>query len=234
VAVLSQLRHPNLLLYMGCAVRPHRPLCIVSELFPGGSLHTYLHGSVLDGSGRAADGDVRPLTFARDIARGLLYLHTRGLTHGDLKSQNVLVRGGQTVIADFGLATTLRGPGGGGDGDDGDGAGGGGGGGGVPAAPIGTPCTMAPEVMEGDPYTPAADAFSFGVLLWELHTRREPWAGMRPVQIMYAVGVEGERLPLLPPIPPRVAALCRACWAEAPAERPDFGRILTTLDACGG
>ncbi|GAB0495206.1 hypothetical protein MMPV_006504 [Pyropia vietnamensis] len=239
VEVLSALRHPNLLLYMGCAVQPHKPLCIVSELFPGGSLHTYLHGSVLDGSGRCTDTDHDPLGLGRGIARGLLYLHSKGILHCDLKSRNVLVRGTHTVIADFGLSSTLRGPAVSAGGDAAPSAGGGSGSddteggdtlGVPPQLPLGTPCTMAPEVMDGEPYTSAADVFSFGVILWELYTRREPWKGLRPVQILFKVGVEGARLPIPADLPPPIAALLRECWADDPAERPDMSHILRTLD----
>ncbi len=43
--------------------------------------------------------------------------------------------------------------------------------------------------------------YSFGVVLWELLTGREPWAGFKPLQIMHMVAQMGKRL-LLPDVLP--------------------------------
>ena len=42
---------------------------------------------------------------------------------------------------------------------------------------------MAPEVIEGRSYTEKADVFSYGIILWELLTRRIPYDGMQPMQV---------------------------------------------------
>lgn len=83
VELMSIVRHPNLVLYMGACGDPETPLCIVSELFIGGSFFDYLH----------ADPSFRPdksiaASFALCLARGMLYLHTSNpsILHRDLKS----------------------------------------------------------------------------------------------------------------------------------------------------
>lgn len=43
---------------------------------------------------------------------------------------------------------------------------------------IGTYQWMAPEVIVGQKYTEKADVFSFGVILWELATRKPPYLGV--------------------------------------------------------
>ena len=61
----------------------------------------------------------------------------------------------------------------------------------------GTPAWMAPELFRDAPVAgEASDAYSFGVVLWECLTGKTPWGWLRdPVQIVFAVAVEGKRLP---------------------------------------
>ncbi|MBK9035674.1 MAG: tetratricopeptide repeat protein [Myxococcales bacterium] len=105
------------------------------------------------------------------IARGLQAVHAVGLVHRDVKPDNVLVGAdGRPRLGDFGLAHV--------DLDDG-------------AAPppalsttvtatgavVGTPAYMAPEVLRGEPATPASDQWSFAVMAWELIAGRRPFEG---------------------------------------------------------
>ncbi len=49
-----------------------------------------------------------------------------------------------------------------------------------------------------------AARYSFGVVLWELLTGREPWEGFKPLQIMHMVAQMGKRL-LIPEVLPHGA-----------------------------
>ena len=61
-------------------------------------------------------------------------------------------------------------------------------------------------------------------------TGEAPWSHVpSPMQIIYLVGVMGQRLPLPDACPPRLRALIEACWTEAPAARPAFPEILRAL-----
>ena len=85
--ILSQTRHPNLILLMGvCIDQPH--LCIISELVPNCSLFQALHKAQKPLSLEAR------LKIVVQIAQGLVYLHTNEppIIHRDLKPENCLVR----------------------------------------------------------------------------------------------------------------------------------------------
>jgi serine/threonine protein kinase len=60
---------------------------------------------------------------------------------------------------------------------------------------LGTFHWMAPEIFENKPYSIKADVYSYGVVLWEIFTRRTPYRNMEPVDIMKHV-CSGNRLPL--------------------------------------
>ena len=74
-------------------------------------------------------------------------------------------------------------------------------------------------------YTSAADVYSFGVLLWTLLTRQQPFAHITNVYAIPSQVVAGVRPAIPAEMPPLVASLVVACWAADPAARPTFADV---------
>ena len=94
----ASLRHDHVVqLYAASTIAPN--LCMVMEYASEGSLWQYLHS--------ARDPLAHPLqaAFLFDIARGMSFLHMKGILHRDLKSANVLVFANRRLkLCDFGLS----------------------------------------------------------------------------------------------------------------------------------
>lgn len=212
IAVLSRLRHPNIIAFLAaCTIPPD--ICIIEEIAEGGSLHTRLHGP----SGSSNRCHPMPLMgilqVAIDVSHAMVYLHP-GIVHRDLKSHNVLLDAdGRAKVCDFGIAkfkertflSTVNGQ-------------------------AGTPAYMAPELFDGGSVTEKVDVYSFGILLWECLTGQIPWHDVpSPMQIIYYVGVLNQR-PKMPVIAPEnLKQLIQECWKENPKDRPTFKEILVRL-----
>ena len=206
-AVMEVIRHPNIVLFLGaCTKSPN--LCIVLEYCARGSLWSLLHDMQI-----RMTWDYRK-KFALDIAKGVYYLHTskQPILHRDLKSLNILLDHALTAkLADFGW-TRIKAK--------------------VMTSKIGTYQWMAPEVIRGFKYTEKADVFSFGVILWELATRKPPYYGIDGQMVSQRVVKEGLR----PKISDRDAPgpfldLMRRCWDDDPDKRPYFGEIMRDLES---
>jgi serine/threonine protein kinase len=211
VSVLSRLRHPHIIAFLAaCTVAPD--ICIIEELAEGGSLHAKLHGA--KGRRRCCPLPLRDLlAIACDIAEAMVYLHPK-IVHRDLKSQNVLLDSrGRAKVCDFGIAkfkdrtfvSTVNGQ-------------------------AGTPCYMAPELFDGAQVTEKVDVYSFSILLWEMLTGQIPWSTVpSPMQIIYYVGVLGQRMEIPENCLPSLKELIEMCWSESPTDRPSFKIILEKL-----
>ncbi|XP_031256032.1 serine/threonine-protein kinase EDR1-like isoform X2 [Pistacia vera] len=206
ITILSRLRHPNVILFLGACTRPPR-LSMVTEYMEMGSLYYLIH---LSGQKKKLSWR-RRLKMLRDICRGLMCIHRMKIVHRDLKSANCLVNKHWTVkICDFGLSRIMT------------------------DSPIrdsssaGTPEWMAPELIRNEPFTEKCDIFSLGVIMWELCTLNRPWEGVLPERVVYAVANEGSRLDI--PEGP-LGRLISDCWAE-PQERPSCEEILSRLLDC--
>ncbi|KAF5458603.1 hypothetical protein F2P56_022624 [Juglans regia] len=207
ISILSRLRHPNVILFLGACMRPPR-LSMVTEYMEMGSLYYLIQ---LSSSQHKKLSWRRRLKMLRDICRGLMCIHRMKIVHRDLKSANCLVNKHWTVkICDFGLSrimteSSMRDP-----------------------ASAGTPEWMAPELIRNEPFTEKCDIFSLGVVMWELCTLSRPWDGVPPERVVYAVANKGSRLEI--PEGP-LGQLISDCWAE-PHERPSCEEILSRLLDC--
>lgn len=208
--IMSALRHPNVLQFLGTASSPPE-LVIVMEFMSRGSLYRIIHDKSVDLPWQR----IRHMSL--DIAKGMNYLHGSDpiIIHRDLKSHNLLVDEHFKVkVCDFGLSTMVK--------RHLDKY--------TAMTPVGTPCWTAPEVLRNEPYTERADVFSFGVVLWELVTREDPYHGMPTFQIVIAVGQHNMR-PIVPPtVSPTLTTLITQCWSEDPSLRPAFSDIVTRLE----
>ncbi|MCA9571997.1 MAG: protein kinase, partial [Myxococcales bacterium] len=140
---------------------------------------------------------------------GLAHAHARGVVHRDLKAANVLVRGGDVVLADFGLAWVPR--------DD------------QTYVPGGTPTYMAPEQFGdgGHRIGPWTDLFALGCLCWRLIFGTPPW----PERGWSAARQAREARPP-PPNAPRLAVPERLMtWLLQTLEPRPGDRFLSAADA---
>ncbi|KAL2610013.1 hypothetical protein R1flu_028586 [Riccia fluitans] len=206
ISLLSRLRHPNVILFMGaCTTPPY--LSMVTEYMHLGSLYSLIHTT---GQGKKLSYR-RRLKMLRDICRGLMSMQRMNIVHRDLKSANCLVDKHFTVkICDFGLSRFLNGQV-----ED------------ITAA--GTPEWMAPELLRNEPVTDKCDVFSLGVIMWELCTLKRPWKGNSPMQVVYKVAHKHARLEIPEGL---LGKLIADCWAEVPSERPSYEEIFNRLQEC--
>jgi len=102
----------------------------------------------------------------------------------------------------------------------------------------GTLLWMAPEVFRGDQnYTGGVDVYSYGIMMWELATRKKPWVDELSHETVFFEQLNcalqtGRR----PAIPDEVVAehgefvaVMQRCWAGDPADRPTFAEVSTDL-----
>ncbi len=150
----------------------------------------------------------------REVARGLSVAHARGLVHRDLKPDNVMVGPDlRPRILDFGLALSLEEASRQGRGFE------------------GTPLYASPEQALGKPLGAASDVFSFGSLMFKVLTGKAPFAGDSISQVLEAIASTAP--PFLREVavgvPEDLQAICLACLAWNPADRPNAEQVALEL-----
>jgi len=218
IRITAALEHPNIL-----------PLLDSGEA--AGRLYyamPYLtDGSLRDRIATGPLGVTVALPILRQVAEALAQAHQAGIIHRDVKPENILLRGGEALVADFGIArassaslagrrTTA-------------------------GIVLGTPAYMAPEQATGDgTLDHRADLYGFGVLAFEVLAGRPLFAAPNP-QALIAAHV-AQPPPLLHQVrgtvPRPVSDLVNRCLEKDPGKRfqsaSDLARHLRALEASGG
>eukprot|EP00002_Diphylleia_rotans_P006650 TRINITY_DN1600_c0_g1_i3.p1 TRINITY_DN1600_c0_g1~~TRINITY_DN1600_c0_g1_i3.p1 ORF type:complete len:2451 (+),score=487.30 TRINITY_DN1600_c0_g1_i3:50-7402(+) len=208
--IMVQLRHPNIVLYMGACIQPPH-FCIISELMNRGSLYDILHNSEITLDERTK------ISFLLQAAKGMQFLHSHEppILHCDLKSPNLLLsEQGNLKISDFGLTVVS---------DEVKGA----------EQTAGSYLWMAPEVILGGKHSDKADIYSYAIVMWEVFHRQEPYDGVDAL----AVAMQVINIQLRPKISndltisPEAIQLMTKSWSSNPEERPSFQEIVKILSS---
>eukprot|EP01099_Mayorella_cantabrigiensis_P002547 TRINITY_DN2111_c0_g2_i1.p1 TRINITY_DN2111_c0_g2~~TRINITY_DN2111_c0_g2_i1.p1 ORF type:complete len:526 (+),score=124.20 TRINITY_DN2111_c0_g2_i1:81-1580(+) len=211
IEIMTAIRHPNILLFMGACTTPG-DLAIITEYVAGGNLETIIHNLQI------------PLTLytrmkmAKDAALGINWLHCSNpqILHRDIKPANLLVDQTMCVkVCDFGLAAVKH------HGKKLEGA----------DETSGTPIYMSFDALVGKPVDDKSDVYSFGIVLWEIVTRKRPFTGYTSLkQFAKAVVIERVRPQIPEDVPDTLKDLMQRCWSPDPPKRPPFSDILPILD----
>ncbi|XP_075254222.1 uncharacterized protein LOC142345777 isoform X3 [Convolutriloba macropyga] len=233
VKVLSDLRHPNIIMLYGVCTRSGPPMMIL-EFMENGDLYQFLRRHEPELGTYASSSNIQTLSagtlvyMARQIAAGMSHVESVNFIHRDLASRNCLVGLSYTVkIGDFGMSRELysndyykiEGK---------------------AVLPI---RWMAWESIVMGKFSNKSDVWSFGVLLWELFTlaKCQPFSNRTDEQVIENLTniwekKESETLPQPGNCPNEVFDLMKKCWHSSPDLRPNFKELhsqltkLNTLD----
>eukprot|EP01102_Stenamoeba_stenopodia_P006607 TRINITY_DN1824_c0_g1_i1.p1 TRINITY_DN1824_c0_g1~~TRINITY_DN1824_c0_g1_i1.p1 ORF type:complete len:1536 (+),score=238.44 TRINITY_DN1824_c0_g1_i1:42-4649(+) len=204
--IMRDLRHPNILLFLGSCIRPPN-LCIVTQYMKNGCVGKYLRNR-----SNSMPWQLR-LSMVKQVSLAMAYLHSFNppIIHRDLSSYNLLVDDDLTVkVADFGLCRIKASNA-------------------VMMTKCGTAAWTAPEVLEGLPYSEAADVYSYAIVLWEFLLRKKPYKGLTTTAIVHSA-ISGFRPTLPENAPSSYVSLIRDCWVASASDRPAFEQIAERLD----
>ncbi|MEO8671350.1 MAG: protein kinase [Tahibacter sp.] len=200
---LARVRQANIVSVFGAAAQDGR-VGLWTELVRGKSLAELL----------ADEGPLTPVEVTQigiELCNALAAVHAHGLTHGDIKAENVLRDvSGRIVLADFGAAREI-------DANDQFGT------------ISGTRHYLAPELIAGEVASPASDQYALGVLLYRLLSSAFPYPSVEDLDSLHMQQVAQSRLPLrrLCPTAPRalISAIERTLAYE-PGRRHAGVRVL--------
>jgi serine/threonine protein kinase/tetratricopeptide (TPR) repeat protein len=171
--------------------------------------------------GRLSTGTT--LRVLRGVLDALAHAHAHGVIHRDVKPENIFLSGTSTVLADFGIAKAIAGPGSSTSRTS-------------EGIAVGTPAYMAPEQLMGtDAVDHRADLYAAGVLAYEMLVGDLPYGGRDTSTVaklkLHARGGLRPLRSIRTDVPGELASIIEACLAFDPNSRPQSAeRMLRVLE----
>ncbi|KAD7478677.1 hypothetical protein E3N88_01813 [Mikania micrantha] len=210
VQTMSLINHPNLLRSY-CSFSTGHNLWVVMPFMAGGSCLHIMKTSYPEGLEEPVIA-----TVLREVLKALVYLHAHGHIHRDVKAGNILIDdNGSIKLADFGVSACMF--------DTGDRQR-------SRNTFVGTPCWMAPEVMQQlHGYDFKADIWSFGITALELAHGHAPFSKYPPMKVLLMTlqnappGLDYERDKKFSK---SFKDLVAVCLVKDPKKRPSSEKLL--------
>lgn len=206
---LHSLRHPNIITLYGGFISPSGRASIVLELASRGALCSVLYDPLLE-----ITAQIKKKIVVETIrALNVLHSHSPPYIHRDLKPGNILITDDWSAkLADFGLAKKVNA---------------------TLTTQQGTVKWMAPEVLQGAPYTTSADIYSFALIAWEVIMQENILADFKFNSVVEVQVVNhNARPPLEGRFPLVLRSIISRCWDANPAKRPSANDVIEELTNC--
>lgn len=228
IDLLSSLAHPNVQSYMYVFAEEEKKECFMVMELMSKDLSSHIK-EVCCARRRVPFSLLVAVDIMLQIARGMNYLHSRGIYHGELNPRNILVKSRTSSpegyllvkIANVGVSPVKNSK---------------------PAAAA-SPCIWyAPEVLSEQEqagaasassaykYTEKADVYSFAMICFELLTGKVPFDENHLQGDKMSRNIKADVRPLFPfPSPKYLVSLTKRCWQSEPTQRPSFASICRML-----
>ncbi|KAG8903246.1 hypothetical protein FRB99_003563 [Tulasnella sp. 403] len=203
----ENLSHERILPFLGVGTDSKLNLYLVSPWMVNGSLWDYVR----------TNPTCDRLKFLRDVAEALVYLHGRGIVHGDVNSENVVVSDDfHALLCDFGRTRHIK-----------------------EQRPVQEKIeevekhySYAPEIFDGASLSLESDVYAFGMTIYEVLRGEEPYDQYDYPTFLRAVVVRHERPEMRPEVSPdgrsysRAWSVAEKCWEPLATDRPRIGEVL--------